>query len=120
MSLGSRSVREENVIYSFKVTAVNDGGESFPSEELSAMIAKNAFAKVLIIDGFQRVAGPQVIPDGFDPGIRPVSGSGVHLYALSRILRSANRIQHRTEPQERVGLQRNERRQDDSGKYIRP
>ena len=95
---------EENVIYSFKVTAVNDGGESFPSEELSAMIAKNAFAKVLIIDGFQRVAGPTGYSDGFDPGIRPVSGSRCSLYALSRILRSANRIQHRTEPQERVGL----------------
>lgn len=66
---------EENVIYSFKVTAVNDGGESFPSEELSAMIAKNAFAKVLIIDGFQRVAGPQVIltdsTRGFDLSADP-------------------------------------------------
>ena len=66
---------EENVVYSFKVTAVNDGGESFPSEELSAMIAKNAFAKVLIIDGFQRVAGPQVIQTdstrGFDLSADP-------------------------------------------------
>ena len=52
---------EENVIYSFKVCAANDGGISFPSEELSAMIARSAKANVLIIDGFQRVAGPQVI-----------------------------------------------------------
>ncbi len=63
------------MVYSFKVTAVNDGGESFPSEELSAMIAKNAFAKVLIIDGFQRVAGPQVIQTdstlGFDLSADP-------------------------------------------------
>lgn len=61
---------EENVTYSFKVTAVNDGGESFPSEELTAMIAKNARANVLVIDGFQRVAGPQVVQtdstEGFD------------------------------------------------------
>lgn len=61
---------EENVIYSFKVAAVNDGGESFPTEELAAMIAKNTRASVLVIDGFQRVAGPQVVQtdstEGFD------------------------------------------------------
>ncbi len=61
---------EEDVIYSFRVCAVNDGGESFPSEELSAMIAKGSKASVLIIDGFQRVAGPQVVQTaslrGFD------------------------------------------------------
>ena len=68
---------EENVVYSFKVTAVNDGGESFPSEELTAMLAKKPVARVLIIDGFQRVAGPQVVftdtARGFDlssdPGV---------------------------------------------------
>lgn len=66
---------EENVIYSFKVTAVNDGGESFPSEELTAMIDRNASASVLIIDGFQRMAGPQVIltdsTRGFDLSLDP-------------------------------------------------
>lgn len=66
---------EENVIYSFKVSAVNDGGESFPSEELSAMLAKKSTASVLIIDGFQRVAGPQVVwtdsTRGFDFSVDP-------------------------------------------------
>ena len=66
---------EENVLYTFKVTAVNEGGESFPSEELSAMLAKNALANILIIDGFQRVAGPQVIQTdstcGFDMSADP-------------------------------------------------
>ncbi len=76
---------EENVVYSFKVAAVNDGGESFPSEELSAMIARNASAKVLIIDGFQRVAGPQVVltdsTRGFDlsadPGVPYMRSPGL-------------------------------------------
>lgn len=66
---------EENTIYSFRVTAVNRGGESFPSEELSAMVAKKSQASVLIIDGFQRVAGPQpVLTDstcGFDMRMDP-------------------------------------------------
>lgn len=69
---------EENTIYSFRVAAVNAGGESFPSEELAAMIARKSRASVLVIDGFQRVAGPQVVATaggacGFDlssdPGV---------------------------------------------------
>ncbi len=52
---------KDGVIYSFKVTAVNKGGESFPSEILSACRnAKNPEA-VLIVNGFNRVAPPAVI-----------------------------------------------------------
>lgn len=68
---------EKDKIYSFKITAVNDGGESFPSEELAAMISSKGKASVLIVNGFQRLAGPQPINtdsiQGFDlhsdPGI---------------------------------------------------
>lgn len=45
-------------IYSFKVTAVNDGGESFPSEILSAYRAPMEQGEVLVINGFERVSGP--------------------------------------------------------------
>ncbi len=45
-------------IYSFKVTAVNDGGESFPSEILSAYRAHNELGEVLIVNGFDRVSAP--------------------------------------------------------------
>ena len=68
---------EENVIYSFKVTAVNEGGESFPSEELSAMLARNALANVLIIDGFQRIAGPQVVMTDSTRGFDMLADPGV-------------------------------------------
>lgn len=50
---------EPGIIYSFKVTAVNEGGESFPSEILSAYIAKESKAKALIINAFKRVDGPK-------------------------------------------------------------
>jgi len=49
------------VVYSYKVTAVNDGGESFPSEVLAAGIANNAKGEVLIVNGFDRVSGPAKI-----------------------------------------------------------
>ena len=48
------------VVCSFKVTALNEGGESFPSEVLSAGIALNASKKepMLIVNGFDRISAP--------------------------------------------------------------
>lgn len=68
---------EPGLVYSFKVTAVNRGGESFPSEILSAYKAKRERERVMIINGFDRVSGPAVINTfdkaGFDleqdPGV---------------------------------------------------
>ncbi len=65
------------LIYSFKVTAVNNGGESFPSEILSVCRMDNDKKPVLIINGFYRVAGPAAVESskftGFvnaiDPGV---------------------------------------------------
>ncbi len=45
-------------IYSFKITALNDGGESFESEVLSAGILKENKGNVLIVNGFDRISGP--------------------------------------------------------------
>ena len=48
-------------IYSYKVVAVNDGGASFPSEQLSVGISsKNADKVALVVNGFTRVSGPAV------------------------------------------------------------
>lgn len=45
-------------IYSFKVTAVNKGGESFPSEILSIGKAIHEKGRALVVNGFDRVSGP--------------------------------------------------------------
>ncbi len=50
-----------NKIYSFKVTAVNEGGESFPSEILSAGKAANNKKPLLIINAFDRICGPRSV-----------------------------------------------------------
>ena len=47
-----------DTIYSFKVTAVNEGGESFESEILSVGIKSGNTNNVLIINGFDRISGP--------------------------------------------------------------
>jgi hypothetical protein len=48
-------------IYSYKVTAINSGGESFPSEILSVCRMKNEQKKVLIVNGFDRVSAPATV-----------------------------------------------------------
>ena len=52
---------QPNVIYSFKVTAANSGGESFPSEILSVCWNDQNSEPVLIINGFDRVSAPATI-----------------------------------------------------------
>lgn len=68
---------EPGLVYSFKVTAVNKGGESFPSEILSTYIAPRSKGTVLIVNGFDRLSAPAVLNTtdslGFDlktdPGV---------------------------------------------------
>ncbi len=47
-----------NKIYSFKVTATNSGGESFPSEILSASFTPWQNNTILIVNGFDRISRP--------------------------------------------------------------
>lgn len=61
---------KSGVVYSFRVTAVNKGGESFPTEILSACRANTSYRPLLIVNGFDRLSGPEVIEKkdsvGFD------------------------------------------------------
>lgn len=49
---------ETGKIYSFKVVAVNKGGQSFPSEILSAYKAPMEKGQVMIVNGFDRLSAP--------------------------------------------------------------
>ncbi len=51
----------EGVLYRFKVTAVNEGGESFPSEILAVCRTAVNKQQVLVVNGFNRVAPPATI-----------------------------------------------------------
>ncbi len=78
-----KNIKYKN-IYSFKVTAVNKGGESFPSEILSVCKMPHSKSIVIIVNGFTRTSAPAVIkdnnyvgfenqfdggvPDNYDPG----------------------------------------------------
>lgn len=49
---------EPGRLYGFKVTAVNDGGESFPSEILAAGVVPGEKGRVLVVNGFDRISAP--------------------------------------------------------------
>ncbi len=68
---------EPGQLYHFRVTAVNRGGESFPTEVLSACYQSEKAKTVMIVNGFHRVSSPAIVntdsEQGFDladdPGI---------------------------------------------------
>ena len=52
------------VLYRFRVAALNDGGRSFPTEELTALYDPEATKTVLVINGFHRLSSPAVAAKG--------------------------------------------------------
>lgn len=72
-----RAAQSPGLIYSYKVTALNDGGESFPSEILSAARAFNEKGTVLVINGFDRVSAPADFVAGERAGFLDVVDHGV-------------------------------------------
>ena len=52
------SEQEPGRIYSYKVTAVNEGGESFPSEVVAACRMPDEKGNVLVVNGFDRISAP--------------------------------------------------------------
>ncbi len=60
-----------DTIFSYKITAVNGGGESFPSEILSVCRNSKAKGTILIVNGFTKTSAPEHTSDrqykGFSP-----------------------------------------------------
>lgn len=65
------------VIYSFKVTATNEGGESFPSEILACSLPTDDRKPVLIVNAFDRICGPATFDNGKEAGFRMGEDEGV-------------------------------------------
>ena len=50
-----------DLLYRFRITAVNAGGESFPTEELCVVWHGEEAPTVLIVNGFQRLSSPAIV-----------------------------------------------------------
>lgn len=74
---------EKNRIYSYRVAAVNDGGESFKSEQLSYSISGDGSKQILIVNGFDRVAPPAAFDNGDEAGFLMNIDEGV-AYNINR------------------------------------
>ena len=59
--------------YDIRVQAGNEGGVSMPSEVLSAYIAPEEKGRILVLNAFDRVSGPEWFADSLYAGIRPQS-----------------------------------------------
>lgn len=51
----------DNLVHSYKIVAMNDGGRSFPSEVLSVGVAKNSKGTVAVVNDFTRLSAPDWI-----------------------------------------------------------
>lgn len=71
------AAQERGHLYSYKVTAVNRGGESFPSEILSSYRAPEEKGRVLIVNGFERVSAPVIMRNDSLAGFRYDLDGGV-------------------------------------------
>lgn len=75
---------EKDKIYSFKVTALNKGGESFPSEILSVGLNSKNSKPLLIVNAFDRLAPPATIESDSVVGFANFIDEGVpYKYDLS-------------------------------------
>ncbi len=66
-----------NTLYSFKVTAVNKGGESMSGETLSVAIVPGSAKPVLVVNAFDRVCAPVFFDKGDMAGIAWWEDEGV-------------------------------------------
>ena len=68
-----------DVLYNFKVSAANEGGESFTTEVLSAVYHPGATRTVMIVNGFNRLSAPAVVNDALSQGFDLGEDFGVSL-----------------------------------------
>jgi hypothetical protein len=52
------------ILYKFRITANNDGGQSFPSETLTALYNPQASQNIMIVNGFNRLSSPAISKTG--------------------------------------------------------
>ncbi|MBQ8486784.1 MAG: xanthan lyase [Prevotella sp.] len=68
---------EPGVLYSFRIAAINRGGESFPSEVVSALFNHRHSKTILVVNGFHRLSSPAILDNELSQGFLLDSDMGV-------------------------------------------
>lgn len=68
---------DQNRLYSFKVTAVNAGGESMPGEVITVGTPGRGKSPVIVVNGFDRISAPEWISEGNFEGFVHFQDRGV-------------------------------------------
>ena len=68
---------EPGQLYHFRVTAVNRGGESFPTEVLSACYQSEKAKTVMIVNGFHRLSSPAIVDTDSEQGFDLADDPGI-------------------------------------------
>lgn len=68
---------EKDLLYRFRITAVNAGGESFPTEELCVVWHDPEAKNIMVVNGFQRLSGPAQINTPTEKGFDLYTDPGV-------------------------------------------
>lgn len=76
-STSTTVTQEPDHIYSYRITAVNAGGESFDSETLSACRRSASKGHILVVNGFTRTSTPQRISTDTTAGFVHTHDGGV-------------------------------------------
>lgn len=82
---------QKDHLYRFRVTAVNNGGQSMPSETLAAYVSGENRGTALIVNGFQRLSAPATVETDSTLGFDILSDPGVQ-YMRSPILSGVQQI----------------------------
>ena len=73
---------QPNVLHRFIITAANDGGQSMPSQEVCAYISTLSPRRLLIVDAFDRLAGPQPFETDSTLGFDMLADPGVPMAVM--------------------------------------
>lgn len=71
------TVPDAEGIYSFRVTAYNAGGESFPSETLAVRTGASGAKRALIVNAFDRICAPAMVTGPQREGVDRAADHGV-------------------------------------------
>ena len=73
---------QKGVLHRFVITAANDGGQSMPSQEVCAFIAAEKARHVLVVDAFDRLAGPRPFETDDELGFAIETDPGVPIAVM--------------------------------------